>query len=349
MIIDCHGHYTTVPQSLANFRQWQIGQLDARGASGEPDPGVPVSDDQIRESLENNQLRIQRERGVDLTLFSPRAGGMAHHIGTARTSEAWTRHCNDLVYRATSLYPDRFAAVCQLPQSPGVSPSNCIPELERCVLELGFVGCNLNPDPTDGYWTDPPLTDRYWYPLYEKLVELDVPAMIHTSCSCNPNFHFTGAHYINGDTTAFMQLLQSDLFRDFPDLKFVIPHGGGAVPYHWGRYRGLAQDMGRPPLETLLNNVYFDTCVYHQPGIELLLKVVPVENVLFASEIVGAVKGIDPRTGFNYDDTKRYIDAVQWLEPEARKKVLGDNALNVYSRLRKRLIEQGRIQALANA
>src|SRR5690606_5386564 len=153
-------------------------------------------------------------------------------------------------------------------------------------------------------------------------------------------------HYINGDTTAFMQLLQSDLFRDFPDLKFVIPHGGGAVPYHWGRYRGLAQDMGRPPLETLLNNVYFDTCVYHQPGIELLLKVVPVENVLFASEIVGAVKGIDPRTGFNYDDTKRYIDAVQWLEPEARKKVLGDNALTVYSRLRKRLIEQGRIQAL---
>ena len=143
------------------------------------------------------------------------------------------------------------------------------------------------------------------------MVELDVPAMIHVSASCNPNFHTTGAHYINGDTTAFMQLITSDLFKDFPTLKFIIPHGGGAVPYHWGRYRGLAQDMKRPPLEELLlKNVYFDTCVYHLPGIELLTKVIPVDNILFASEMVGAVKGIDPRTGHHYDDTKRYIDQV---------------------------------------
>ena len=118
---------------------------------------------------------------------------------------------------------------------------------------------------------DPPLTDRWWYPLYEKMVELDVPAMVHVSASCNANFHATGAHYLNADTTAFMQFLTSDLFKDFPILRFIIPHGGGAVPYHWGRYRGLAQDMKRPPLgELLLDNVYFDTCVYHQPGIDLL-------------------------------------------------------------------------------
>ena len=51
--------------------------------------------------------------------------------------------------------------VCQLPQSPGVPAANCIPELRRCVEELGFVGCNLNPDPSGGYWQDPPLTDRF--------------------------------------------------------------------------------------------------------------------------------------------------------------------------------------------
>ena len=49
------------------------------------------------------------------------------------------------------------------------------------------------------------------------MVELDVPAMVHVSSSCNPAFHFTGAHYINADTTAFMQLIQGDLFKDFPD------------------------------------------------------------------------------------------------------------------------------------
>ena len=227
--------------------------------------------------------------------------------------------------------------MCQLPQSPGVSPAHCIPELVRCIEELGFVGCNLNPDPSDGYWTGPPLTDRSWYSLYEKMVELDVPAMVHVSTSCNPNFHHTGAHYINGDTTAFMQLIQGDLFRDFPTLRFIIPHGGGAVPYHWGRYRGLAQDMERPPLAELLKNVFFDTCVYHQPGVELLLKVIPTENVLFASEIVGAVKGVDPDTGFNYDDTKRYIDAIDWISAEQRTKIYSANALKVYPRLGKHL------------
>ncbi len=140
--------------------------------------------------------------------------------------------------------------MCQLPQSPGVAPANCIPELERCVKELGFIGCNLNPDPSGGWWKEKPLTDKWWYPLYEKLVELDVPAMVHVSSSCNPAFHFTGAHYINADTTAVMQLIQGDLFKDFPALRFVIPHGGGAVPYHWGRYRGLAQDMKKPLLKT---------------------------------------------------------------------------------------------------
>jgi 4-oxalmesaconate hydratase len=334
MIIDCHGHYTTAPKALEAWRKSQIAALAEK--SHAPAKGtLAITDDEIRESLEGAQLKLQRERGTDLTLFSPRAAGMSHHIGDATTSQHWSEHCNDLIHRVCALYPRNFAAVCQLPQSPGVPPANCIAELERCVTQMGFIGCNLNPDPSGGYWTDPPLTDRWWYPLYEKMVELDVPAMVHVSASCNPAFHFTGAHYINGDTTAFMQFLTSDLFKDFPTLKFIIPHGGGAVPYHWGRYRGLAQDMKKPPLnELLLKNVFFDTCVYHQPGIELLTRVVPVENILFASEMVGAVRGIDPETGHPYDDTKRYVEAVPWLGAEDRRRIFEGNARRVFSRLR---------------
>jgi 4-oxalmesaconate hydratase len=334
MIIDCHGHYTTAPRQLEAYRQRQIAAL-ADKSHVRVKGSLGISDDEIRESLENAQLKLQRERGTDLTIFSPRAAGMSHHIGDATTSLHWSEHCNELIHRVCTLYPENFVGVCQLPQSPGVPPANCIGELERCVNELGFIGCNLNPDPSGGHWTDPPLTDRWWYPLYEKLVELDVPAMVHVSASCNPNFHFTGAHYINADTTAFMQFLASDLFKDFPTLKFIIPHGGGAVPYHWGRYRGLAQDMKKPPLkELLLKNVYFDTCVYHLPGIELLTKVVPVDNILFASEMVGAVRGIDPETVQYFDDTKRYIDAVPWLSSADKAKIFDGNARRVFSRLK---------------
>jgi 4-oxalmesaconate hydratase len=332
MIIDCHGHYTTAPKALEEFRKRQLADFEG-GKPTSSKPSLGISDDQIRESLEGAQLRIQRERGTDLTIFSPRAMGMSHHLGNEATSRQWAGVCNDLIHRVCTLYPDNFVGVCQLPQSPGVPPKNSIAELERCVKELGFVGCNLNPDPSGGYWKDPPLTDKWWYPFYEKMVELDVPAMIHVSASCNPNFHGTGAHYINGDTTAFMQFITADLFKDFPTLKFIIPHGGGAVPYHWGRYRGIAQDMGRPRLKDhLLNNVFFDTCVYHRPGIELLLKVVPADNILFASEMVGAVRGIDPETGHYYDDTKRYIDSIEWLASTDRDKIFHGNVSKVYPR-----------------
>ncbi len=341
MIIDIHGHYTTEPQALLAFRDKQLaGLLDAMRKPATSDLGI--SDDDLVKSV-SPQLKQQKDRGADLTVFSPRAAGMAHHVGTEATGIEWSRMSNDLIHRICKLLPDNFVAVGQLPQHPGVAPKNCIPELERIVNELGFVGVNLNPDPSGGHWSGPPLTDRSWYPLYEKLVELEVPAMIHVSSSCNANFHHTGAHYINADTTAFMQLIQGNLFKDFPSLRFVIPHGGGAVPFHWGRYRGLAQEMKKPLLsEHLLKNVFFDTCVYHLPGIELLTRVIPVDNILFASEMLGAVKGIDPETGHHYDDTRRYIDQVKALGDEDRYKIFEGNARRVYPRLDRQLAARGK-------
>jgi 4-oxalmesaconate hydratase len=333
MIIDVHGHFTTAPPKLNAWRARQVSLAEEHQPSPPVDE-LDITDDEIRASLEPAQLRLQRERGTDVALFSPTAGGMCHHIGNAETSRVWSQIVNDLIFRACSLYPENFIGVCQLPQTPGVSPANCVDELERCINDLGFVGCNLNPDPTGGFWRDPPITDPYWYPIYEKLVELDVPAMLHVSGSANRNFHLTGSHYINADTAVFMQLIMSDLFKTFPTLRLVIPHGGGAVPYHWGRYRGLAQDLGRPTLEEgLLNNVFFDTCVYGQTGMELLTRVVPPENVIFASEMIGAVRTIDPESGAYFDDTKRYLDAIPGLSGGDRQLIFEDNALRVYPRL----------------
>jgi 4-oxalmesaconate hydratase len=333
MIIDCHGHYTTAPRALEDWRNRQIAALSDPSARPKPSE-LSISDDELRESIEANQLRQMRERGSDLTIFSPRASFMAHHIGDFEVSSVWASICNELIFRVTKLFPDSFIGAAMLPQSPGVDPKTCIAELDRCIRDYGMIGINLNPDPSGGHWKSPPLTDRHWYPIYEKMVEYDIPAMIHVSTSCNACFHTTGAHYINADTTAVMQLIQGDLFKEFPTLRFVVPHGGGAAPYHWGRYRGLAQELKKPLLKDhLLNNVFFDTCVYHQPGIDLLTKVIPVKNVLFASEMIGAVRGIDPETGFNYDDTKRYIEATPNLDAAERHAIFERNARRVYPRL----------------
>lgn len=335
MIIDCHGHYTTTPPGVGAWRDAQKEAVAADPDHVSEKTPMAVTDDEIRESIASNQLKVQQERGTDVTVFSPRASWMGHHVGNATTSQAWTEHCNDLIRRVCDMFPQNFVPVCQLPQSPQTPIESSIAELRRCVEQMGFIGCNLNPDPSGGYWKDRPLGDRYWYPFYETMCELDVPAMIHVSDSCNPNFHFTGAHYLNADTSAFMQILKSDLFERFPKLRFVIPHGGGAVPYHWGRYRGIAIDMKKPePAAMMSGNLYFDTCVYHQPGIDLLTDVVPVDNVLFASEMHGAVRCADPDTGHFFDDTRRYIEATPHLNAEEKEKVFFRNALKVYPRLK---------------
>jgi 4-oxalmesaconate hydratase len=338
MIIDIHGHYTTAPADHQAFRKAQLARL--------ADPGAPVpepariSDDQIRESIELNQLRVLRERGGDVMLFSPRASGMEHHVPDAPTAQAWARASNDLVHRVGELFGEHFAPVAQLPQTPDGGLDGVIAELRRTVTELGFVGCNVNPDPS-GTWAGLPITDESWYPLWEAVEELDVPAMIHVSTACNPNFHTLGAHYLNADTSVFMQLIITDLFERFPGLRLVIPHGGGAVPYHWGRYRGLAVRMGRRDPAGLLRNVFFDTCVYHQPGIDLLTRVMPAQNILFASEMLGAVRGKDPETGIEWDDTLQYVNRAG-LSEEALAAVHETNARRVYPALDRRLKALGR-------
>jgi 4-oxalmesaconate hydratase len=118
MIIDCHGHFTTVPKS---FRDWRARQVDAANdpanAPSRTAPTCPTT--RSAKAIGNGQLKLQQERGSDLTLFSPIAGLMSHHLGNERTSLEWAEISNDLVHRVTEMYPDNFAPVCQLPQSPG--------------------------------------------------------------------------------------------------------------------------------------------------------------------------------------------------------------------------------------
>ena len=337
LIIDCHGHYTTAPPA---HNEWREAQNAAFAAGGEAPDYPAISDDDICETLEENQLRLLRERGADMTIFSPRASAMAPHVGDEHVAKQWARVNNDLIRRCADLYPEKFVPVCMLPQSPAADMQGSIEELQRCV-DMGFVGCNLNPDPGGGHFEHPPLTDRFWYPFYEKMVELDVPAMIHVSGSCNPGLHATGGYYIAADTIAFMQLIQGDLFSDFPTLRLIIPHGGGAVPYHWGRYRGLADMLKQPDLAGhVMNNVFFDTCVYHQPGIDLLADVIDNKNILFGSEMVGAVRGVDPTTGHYFDDTKRYIDALD-ISDDERHAIFEGNARRVFPRLDQQLRARG--------
>src|SRR2546430_5055059 len=112
MIIDCHGHYTTSPRQ---HEGWRAQQIEAHTAGKPPPPRPTITDDEIRETIVGGQLKVQRERGTDLTIFSPRAAGMAHHLGVATTSEAWASACNELIHRACPMIQPTIAGMTSLP------------------------------------------------------------------------------------------------------------------------------------------------------------------------------------------------------------------------------------------
>jgi 4-oxalmesaconate hydratase len=130
-----------------------------------------------------------------------------------------------------------------------------------------------------------------------------------------------------------MQLLESRVFQDFPTLKLVISHGGGNVPYQAARYRALCLMNKWEPFETFIKRLYFDTTVYNQDAMEMLLKVAGVDNVMFASEMLGGVTTVDPQSGRFFDDNKPCLDAVTWLTADDRRKIFELNVQKVYPRL----------------
>ena len=73
LIIDCHGHYTTAPKALETWRNLQIAGIKDP-ASMPKASDLKISDDELRESIELNQLRLMKERGSDLTIFSQCGG-----------------------------------------------------------------------------------------------------------------------------------------------------------------------------------------------------------------------------------------------------------------------------------
>jgi 4-oxalmesaconate hydratase len=327
MIVDVHAHYTQASPQLDAFRGWQVSQQNQPSRRK-----LAITDDMIVQSLQGN-LRQMREREIDRVMFSPRASGMGHDFGSALISRYWAEVNNDLIGRVCKLFPAQFSPVCQLPQSPGISPRDCFEELERCVNDLGFVGCNINPDVSGGAQPfTPSLGDEWWYPLWEKMVALDIPGMIHTSSTLNPAMHVNGTHYIAWDIAAVVELCNSRVFDDFPTLKLIIPHGGGSIPFQFARHRALHALANQRPFEEIVHHLYFDLAVYDKEAMEMVIRKIGPDRVLYASEMFGTAQAVDPTTGRGFDDTVPMLRSVEWLSATDRDMIFSGNARRLFSR-----------------
>ena len=336
MIIDSHAHVVMPPQSF-RFMAELIG--------GRGNPSVPpkIPDEAVRKVAEEI-VGIMDSVGTDMQFISPRPYLQMHSVKPARVTELWTRHCNDIIARVVGMFPDRFRGVAGLPQYMHESPAErCVAELERCVNQLGFVGCLINPDPTEGSDLPPPgLGDSFWHPLYEAMTRLDVPGLIHSAGSCSPRESYT-LKFINEESIAVISLLSARTFDAYPTLKIVVAHGGGAIPYQMGRFRSWSVRRGEAvSFDEQLKRLHFDTCNYSQDSIELLLKVAGVKNVLFGTEKPGTGSARDPVSGRDYDDMKPVIENITWLSADDRADIFECNCRRLYTRaFRTDPVEQG--------
>jgi predicted TIM-barrel fold metal-dependent hydrolase len=333
MIIDIHGH-VSAPDALYAYK---ANVLSHRGAHGRGH--VTASDDQLRAAVETaggafgiSHLEHLDTAGIDLQLISPRPYTMMHSEEPARIVQWFIEETNNIIHRVCGLYPDRFRGMAGLPQSPSTGPAAWAGELRRCVTELGFVGALINPDPMEGQGPPlPGLGDRYWYPLYQAFCELDVPALIHSAGCRPPARESYSLHFILEETVAVASLLQSDVHKDFPGLKLIISHGGGAIPYQAGRFMpAAARNPGAGSFDDKLRTLWYDTCLYTRDAIELLIRTVGVDRCLFGSEKPGTGSVRDPKTGRWYDDIRLLIDEIDWLADADRDQLFSGNAAALF-------------------
>lgn len=329
MIIDSHAHIVVPPESYKFMAELVANRGNPRlKSSGQvPDASVRAAAESI--------LKIMDAVGTDIQFLSPRPYMQMHSVKPSMVPKLWVQHTNDLVHRTVRMFPDRFRAVAALPQFRDESPAACIEELRLRVEEQGFIGCLLNPDPTEGDGPPPPgLGDPFWDPLYEELCRLDVPALVHSAGSCSPRESYT-LKFINEESIGIMSVIQEGLLDRFPKLKLIFPHGGGAIPYQMGRFRAWSLRNGGAYFDDELRRLHFDTTTYDRNALELLFKTVGADRVLFATEKPGTGSARDPATGRDIDDLKPVIESIELLSAEDRRNVFECNCTRLYTRFRK--------------
>jgi predicted TIM-barrel fold metal-dependent hydrolase len=323
MIIDAHAH--TNGGNLGNYKANLLASRALARAE------FHQNEDQLRTAVQHHMTTIMDKVGTDMQFLSPRPFQLMHSESPTKVVHYYCQASNDVNAMTVKIAPERYRAVAALPQVPTEPISTWIPELERCVNELGMIGLMINPDPFEGTEEFPGMGEEAWYPLYEKMVELDVPALIH-SATTKKQYDYYQNYFITTETSCILQMVEKRVFNTFPNLKIIVSHGGGSIPYQIGRWRSNFGRMMGLDFDEELKKFYFDTVLYNQEALDLLFRIVGTDRCMFGTENPGTGTWFDPKKGRLLDDIKPDIDAIDWLTDQDRKNIFEDTARKVFTR-----------------
>ncbi|MCL2482736.1 MAG: amidohydrolase [Propionibacteriaceae bacterium] len=329
MIIDSHAHLVA-PDALYAFRTMLLANGGFRLSP------LKIPDDQLEVAAANN-VAIMDSVGTDVQVISPRPFQLASSMQPTRLVDIWVKANNDAIAQTISHYPRRFAGMAGLPLTPDAPVSVAFSEIDR-VVSMGFIGVLLNPDLTEGRGLTPSLGSDYWYPLWEKLIDADLPILIHSS-GCFSERETYSEHFITEESIAILSMLREGVFDRYPGLRVMVSHGGGSVPYQMGRWQAEYLDPhlgGNPdaePFESQLRKFYFDTVLHYPLALELLFRTVGSDRILFGTEKPGSGSGTNPKTGKAFDELRPVIEGFDFLTQADRDAVFLNNAKKFFPRL----------------
>lgn len=328
-VLDVHAH-VTVPLAANTMLVGLMASNTAFPSPFSPEPAahrfVPdVPEEEFRAAAEGH-VRYIDERSIDFQVLGPRPfmqmGWIESHLILP-----WTQYINDLIHQQCEWHPTRFLGAAALPQLwDAPDTQHCLPELDRCIREYGFVAAYVSPDPS-GRRTTPGLDDPYWYPLYESCQASDIPIIIHGTTGLDKRVrhvpHNYQLNFVVEQYLATQILGHSDVFDRFPDLRVVVCHLGGALN------RFIATDVHLPQRD-LSRHLFFDSCGYDLSFLEAGIRQRGVDQICFGVEAPGSGRAIRPETGRSSDDLVPVIgEEFGWLTDADRHKIFYDNPLRV--------------------
>lgn len=328
-VLDVHGHVSVPPASNSYLTLLLASNTAMPGPlSG----GRGPSEEEYRAAAQRH-VDYMDARDIDVQVIGPRPfmmlGWMEPHL-----LPSWTRHVNDTIAQQVRLFPDRFLGAAQLPQdSDAKDISHVLPELDRCVDELGFVAAYLSPDPK-GERTTPGVHEPYWYPLYERCEERQIPIIVHGTNTKDRRFSIVPHNYQMGfviEQFVATQLYSfSDVFERYPGLRVIVCHCGGALSRFMPSDPHLSQ-------KNLSENLFFDTCAHEIDYLATAIKQRTVAQTLFGTEAPGS--GAAPRPegepGKTGDDLVPVIGSLDFLSEDDKITIFNRNPAKVIPQLAK--------------
>jgi len=323
MNIDCHAHYVppTVLERLstdgASFGV-SVGETTPQGPRLRLGKDGPLARPILVPARDLPKRReTVAETHIDQQILSAWMDVVGYMLPTDHAVR-WSRMLNECMGEALK-NDKQFRGTATVPLQDGARAAE---ELEFAVKECGLNGAMIGSN-IDGRNLDDPDLDPFW----KTAERLDTPLIIHP---LNPlgierlgKYFLTHVVGLLADTTvAVAALYFSGVLDRFPDLKIILCHGGGFLPYQFGRMtrgREIQPDIQKTTAlmgRDVLRWFYYDTIVFEPDVLDFLLAEVGADHVLLGSDCPFGIGDSNPT---------EIIDKVKLSQGE-KDKILGGNA-----------------------